>query len=147
MRIPRLATTSALVAAAFFAIVAESGAAIRYAGAASIVTTGSCDQSTAPCRLDYAINAAGANDTVVVLPGTYNVTWTIQATQTINVEGQSGQPRPRLLGDPALAGSTVNLPKGGSIKHVYLESKSGSSALSTKGTTVSDVLRSVYIST
>ncbi len=77
---------------------------------------------------------------MVVQPGDYNVTWSILAAQTIHVQGETGQPRPRLLGDAALAGATVNLPKGGSIKHVYLESKSSSSALSTKGVTVSDVI-------
>jgi hypothetical protein len=140
MPISRIFAIAAIAVTACLSTAATAGAATRYAAPGSSVTTGACANPVPGCRLDYAINAAPANDTVIVLTGDYTVTWPIQATQLVHVQGEAGQPRPRLLGDAALAGATVNLPKGGSFKHFYVESKSASSALSTKGVAVTDAI-------
>src|SRR5215208_7910293 len=139
MRTVRLLAISALATAALPVIASSAEAATRYATVGSSVTTGLCDDPNAACRLDHAINAAPAGDTVVVKTGTYNVAWPILATQLVHVQGEAGT-RPQILGDAGLAGATINLPKGGSIKHLYIESKSASSALSTKEVAVSDVI-------
>src|SRR3712207_3450273 len=98
MPFTRSLALSGLIAAAFLALPASAGAGTRYAAPGSSVTSGICDTPSPGCRLDYAINGAKSNDTVVVRTGEYNVAWSILATQIVNVQGEAGQPRPRLLG-------------------------------------------------
>ena len=140
MMIGRLIFAVVLAATALFTFVAGASAATRYAKNDSAVVAGACSDPAVGCRLDYAINSAAASDTVVVLPGDYNVTWPIAAGQIINIEGQAGQPRPRILGDAALATPTINNQKGGTVKHLYVDSKSANAALSTKEVNISDVI-------
>src|SRR5215203_4476022 len=133
MRPTNLLALAALTITAFLGCVTTAGAAAtRYAADTSAVTSGACATEAGACRLDYAINSAAAGDTVIVLPGDYTVTYSVLATQLVHVRGKAGQARPRLLGGAALTGATLNLPKGGTAEHLYVESQSSSSALSTK---------------
>lgn len=80
------------------ALVLPAGAfgAQRYAAPGGGTTVG-CPQ-TAPCSLSYAITAAGAGDEVIVTPGSYSVSAEIEATASLNIHGEAGQPRPRIVG-------------------------------------------------
>ena len=140
MRLYRALATTALVTAGLLSSAASANAATRYAVPGSSVTTGVCDNPVPGCRLDHAINSAAAIDTVIVKTGQYDVTWPISPNNAVTIEGEAGQPRPRLLGDAGLAGPTIDLSRGGSVKHVYVESKSTSPALNTKEVAVSDVI-------
>ena len=100
--------------AALFLCAAQAVAATRYASPGSGDTTGSCP-SAAPCRIDHAINGAGAGDEVVVEPGDYNVGSTdLVNNGGISVHGVDGQPRPRIL-TTALNG--LQLGSAGSAAH------------------------------
>jgi hypothetical protein len=68
----------------------------RYAAPGGGTTVG-CPRAT-PCSLSYAITAAGAGDEVIVTPGTYNLSAGIEATAPLNIHGEAGQPRPRIVG-------------------------------------------------
>ena len=126
-----------LLAAA--ASAATASAATRYAAPTSSVTSGTCPQDNA-CRLDYAVNSAAGGATIVLLPGDYDVAWTLAPNQVVDVQGQAGQPRPRLIGRASLITPTINLRKGGSLSHVFVESQSASTAVTAKQVTVGDVI-------
>jgi hypothetical protein len=93
---------SSLLAVAVAPVLALAGsataeAATRYAGPASTVTSGACANHDVPCRIDHAINNAAANDEIVVLGGTYNVTplALLTVTKRLDIRGEDG-PRPIL---------------------------------------------------
>jgi hypothetical protein len=84
-----------------------AGAAVRYAapGGGSVL---GCERAT-PCSLSYAIIAAGADDEVVVTPGTYPVAATIEAVVPLTIRGEvasvplAGESRrPRIVGAPGV---------------------------------------------
>src|SRR5688500_4756152 len=112
MMIGRLILAAVVATTALFTFATSASAATRYAAPTSVDATGTC-AAIVPCRLDHAITGAASGDTVVVAPGTYSVTTAITAGQIVNIEGQAGQPRPRILGGAGLAGPTINNQKGG----------------------------------
>ena len=87
---------------AFFLLVLPASAlgATRYASPGGGAALG-CPQLT-PCSLASAITGAAANDEVIVTPGTYSVAATIEPTVPLTIEGQPGQPRPRIAGAPGV---------------------------------------------
>jgi hypothetical protein len=96
---------------------------------------------TAPCRLDHAVDAAVDGDEVVVLPGDYAVSYPVQADAPISVHGQTGRPRPRLIGDSAMSNETLALDAGGAVSHLYVEGTGvGQDALSLEGATGDDLV-------
>ena len=79
MGLMRTFFAAALAATAFMSIASTASAAPRYASPSSADTTGSCD-STAPCRLDWAVSGAANGEIVQVLPGDYAVSYPVAAT-------------------------------------------------------------------
>lgn len=117
-------------AAAGTAILSQAPAAMgaqRYASPSSTDVSGSCSV-LAPCRLDHAVGDAGAGDEVIVEPGTYAVTYPVQASVPIDLHGVVGQPRPRLAGDPHLAADVLLFTNGGSIGYLEVESTQSNTA-------------------
>jgi hypothetical protein len=95
---------------------ATAAAAQRYAGPNG---SGTACTSANQCSIRQAIEAAGFNDEVIVAPGDYSLTTTLQTPYGMTIHGVGGQPRPRLLfsgtgqggqgqmGLKVLAGSTL----------------------------------------
>ena len=133
-----VATTSALVAAN-----ASAGPATYYASPSSSDTSGSCT-SSAPCRLDHAVALAGSGDVVVVLPGTYSITYSVSTSLPITIEGQPGEPRPSLVGDPSLNDDTLQVSGGAVVRHLEIETNNDqatpTAALSIDGGTAEDLV-------
>src|SRR3954452_6537066 len=57
--------------------------------------TADCSQAH-PCDIGTAV-AAGPGSEVVVLPGTYSVSTTLFAGNTVDIHGVAGQPRPKIV--------------------------------------------------
>jgi hypothetical protein len=87
-----LTVIAALVAAAASAPGA-SAAAQRYA---SFDGSGTDCSSAKPCEIAQAVNAAGDGDEVIVRPGSYTVTQTLENQEQVRIHGVAGEPRPRL---------------------------------------------------
>src|SRR5947209_8705501 len=122
---------------------ASAGPATYYASPSSSDTSGSCT-SDAPCRLDHAIALAGAGDVVLVLPGAYSVNYELSTSLPITIEGQPGEPRPSLVGDPSLTSDTLEVSGGGVVRHLEIETQNntgvGTAALSIDGGTAEDLV-------
>jgi hypothetical protein len=119
----RFLTTTIATVMGFAAVAPSAMADVRWAapdGAAAAPCT-----SAAPCRLDTAVNDALAGDEVVLKPGTYNVTYTVDAVAAIDIHGQDGQAVPRLIGGAGLS-ATLDMSAGGSIRRVYASSSTNS---------------------
>jgi hypothetical protein len=100
-----------LTALAILALPTMASAADRYASPAGGTALG-CPAAE-PCSLAAAITGAGADDVVIVTPGTYKVASTIEATVPLSIHGLAGQPRPRIVGaakvTPLKSGEPVSL--------------------------------------
>jgi hypothetical protein len=95
-RIPRLALLTvlgAVLAAASNAPVA-SAATPRYA---SPTGSGTACSSASPCSIRQAVEGAAPGDEVIVNPGDYPLTATLEKLGQITIHGVAGKPRPRLL--------------------------------------------------
>ncbi|HEY4098961.1 MAG TPA: choice-of-anchor Q domain-containing protein [Baekduia sp.] len=103
------------------ALQASSAMALRYASPSG-TSAQSCQTAATACDLTTAIHGLGMNtpvagEEIVVEPGTYPVTATIQPGATgLNVHGVDGQPRPKLL-----ATTPVQIINGVNINLSYLE--------------------------
>jgi hypothetical protein len=113
-----------LALGAFLSLASPALAAQRYASPSSTDVVGSCS-ALAPCRLDHAVNDAGAGDEVIVQPGTYAVAYSVSAPVPVNLHGVVGQRPPRLVGASG-AGDVVSVGAGSSVG--YLEIAADSSA-------------------
>ena len=71
-----------------------SAAVQRYA---SPDGSGTACTSASPCSVTQAINGAASGAEVIVGPGDYTVTETLQTVSNNAIHGVAGQPRPRLL--------------------------------------------------
>ena len=114
---------SITLAAASLALLASAQpafASTRYAAPDSGDNVGSCS-ALAPCSLAHAVNGAVAGDEVVVAPGSYSLTSPASAGGPIFIHGVAGQPRPRIVGAPELAGDVLSLGAGGVVRHLYVE--------------------------
>ena len=110
------------VAAALLAAPAAN-AADRYASPTGTGPAASCPQAN-PCNIQAATEDASVvnGDRIVVLPGTYSIgANAVEPFDNITVEGQQGQPRPRILGTNNW---TVFLSPGFSVtlRRLYIES-------------------------
>jgi hypothetical protein len=117
--------------------IAAAGAALAAAAPAASADTrfaspngsaGATCSSGDPCRLDTAVNGAAGGDEVVLKPGDYNVTYTVEATAAIDIHGQAGESVPRLLGGAGQSSPTLQMSAGGSISRVYASSSANSVA-------------------
>src|SRR5215213_10056139 len=116
-------------------------AAQRWASPKSSLESGACSATT-PCAIEHAVLDAAAGDEVVVAPGTYDLTATLEPTVPIELHGVSGQPRPHLIGYGVTA--LLSFKSGGSLRHLALEATgSAQDALTLRGGLAEDlVLRS-----
>lgn len=143
---PRLLLAASLVlAAAGLGPAAALGSGNDLYASPGGAASGSCSAS-APCQLAYAVAQAAAGDTVVVTPGTYNLTSGLSVAKAITVEGEAGQPRPSLVGASTLASDTVDASAGATLDHLDIEATNDSSvtsahtaALSADGGTLEDL--------
>jgi hypothetical protein len=109
----------ALVVLSLLTLPASAGAATRYATVEG--TGGAPCAATAPCALGVAVDGAAAGDEVIVAPGTYRIDSELEPG-TISLHGAAGQPRPWLVGSGALGGEVVSSRKGGTLRHLGIES-------------------------
>lgn len=117
---------------------ASAGAAQRWATADSAATSGACPAAD-PCRIDYAVEGAAANDEVIVAPGTYDLADSIEPTVPLDLHGIAGQPRPRLIGHGITA--LLSFKSGGSLRHLALEATgSAQDALTLRGGLAEDLM-------
>jgi hypothetical protein len=79
------------------------------------------------------VAAARAGDEVIVLPGTYSVTYNVATNRPITIEGQPGQPRPTLVGAASLGGATLTTSGGAVVNDLTIEANQSHPALSIDG--------------
>jgi hypothetical protein len=124
---------AALGVAAALLMAAPAGAAVvRYAGPGG-PSSGECTDaspggSNPPCAFKYALEtAADDGDEVIVQPGDHSISSDVIVTdKTLNVHGQSGQPRPRILADPtSLAALSISGAGASGTVVRYLEFRAG----------------------
>ena len=139
MKLTRLMAIAGLGAAVFGASAAEAGAATRYAAAGSGVNSGTCATTGTACAVGYAISGAALDDTVVLMPGTYNLTGSLVPSTRLTIRGQAGQARPVLAGGPGLTGPTLDMTANGTLERVALSSSAPYPAFVGKQVQVSDV--------
>src|SRR5215212_1069276 len=120
----------ALALAATLVVTAQASAATRWAS-----PTGSgaepCN-SRFPCTLKNAVaNAPNDGDEVVLRTGEYAIGETLTADKKLNIHGEPGKPRPRLLPTQSFSGQTLYLYGSGpgEFRLSRLEIQSKSAAL------------------
>ncbi len=118
-----------LAVAGVFAVPASSAAAATYYASPASTLASPCSAAS-PCRLDHAVTAANtAGDVVIVLPGSYTVSYPVQSDKAITIEGEPGQPRPSLVSTASLGSDTVKLTGGATVRHLDIEMSSKKSKL------------------
>ena len=90
---------------------------VRYTTPTATAISGDCS-APMPCRIDYAINAAGTGDEVVVATGVYAVAAALDAT-ALDLHGVAGQAPPLLIGADTIAATLLSV-DGGSVRHLAL---------------------------
>ena len=116
---------AATLAACILGALPAGAAAQRYADAESTDVTGACTEA-APCRLDWAIEGAVADDIVILDDDTYTVDHRINPSVPVHVQGQPDEGRPKLVGSwNALdsAPAVLELLHGGSLSHLTIETR------------------------
>lgn len=116
---------AAALAAFILGALPAGAAAQRYADAHSTDVTGACTEA-APCRLDWAIEGAVADDIVILDDGTYTVDYRINPSVPVHVQGEPDEGRPKLVGSwNALdsAPAVLELLHGGSLSHLKIETR------------------------
>jgi hypothetical protein len=110
-----LAVGGALAAAAS-APSDASAATQRYASPAG---GGDCSSSAKPCSITQAIGGAGDGDEVIVFPGNYTLTATVDVLKPVTIHGVAGQKRPSLVFKGANQ-SGMRLSQGALLRHLEL---------------------------
>src|SRR5690242_12584737 len=115
-----------------------SAAAARYA---SPNGSGTACTSASPCSITQAVNAAGVGAEVIVGPGDYALTETLQTVSGNAVHGVAGQPRPRLLFS-GLNQFGIRVVSSSSLRWVEVDQAPGSdvSAIFSSGSLVDQVI-------
>ncbi len=119
------ALLAAVAVLVVLAVPSGATAAQRYAAPSGSDVPGACTRS-APCRIDRAVNDAASGDEVIVLPGTYDVPDGLTVTnKSIDLHGEDGQPRPRLVGRAGLDKNVLTIdPAPGAVarvRHLQIE--------------------------
>jgi hypothetical protein len=108
---------------------------------ASPTGDGDACSAAVPCSVSKAISDAASGDEVIVHPGDYALTTTLDDPADITVHGVAGQQRPRLIfsGD---AQEGFRLTSGSTLRHVEVEqtSDSGNPAIFASISTVEQVV-------
>jgi hypothetical protein len=133
-RLPLIAGLLSAVAVA--AIPSAASAAQRYASPAG---AGAGCTSDNPCSLTSAIKIAGLDDEVILNPGNYPLTETIQDSARITIRGVAGQPRPRLLFSGANQ-QGLRLMNGSLLRDVEIDQAEAADTLTTSGARVDRVV-------
>ena len=103
---------------ALLLVPSSAGAAQRWATEESTVKSGACTVAS-PCRIEYAITGAAAGDEVIVAPGTYKLSQSVATTESIDLHGVAGRPRPRLIGSAQT--TALEFKSGGTLRHLAIE--------------------------
>ncbi len=116
----------------------SANAAQRWTSADSTARSGPCTAAS-PCQIDYAIEGAATGDEVIIAPGTYQLSQTVEPKVSIELHGVAGQARPRLIGSGSTA--VLSFKSGGSLRHMAIEATgSGQDALTLRGGVAEDLL-------
>ena len=125
-----------LTAVAVAALPSVASAAQRYA---SPTGTGVGCTEAVPCPLTKAIAIAGLDDEVILNPGDYPLTTTVEELAQITIRGVASQPRPRLLfSGPSQQG--LRLMHGSLLRDIEIEQADDGSALTTSGARIDRVV-------
>jgi hypothetical protein len=109
------------LAVALLLMLAPSASAgtVRHASPTGDDATSNCTDAEPPCSLRRAVETvAVAGDEVIVAPGNYDVSSSIQITNAIFVHGTAGGPRPRVL---STSPGVFGVSGGGTLADVQLE--------------------------
>lgn len=87
------------------------------AGMTELVTVGGTPVSTVD-QMEKALTAAKDGDTIVLAPGTYKLTSTLNLNKAVTVTGQAGEAAETILEGPTSVGQTVLLGSGSALKNV-----------------------------
>jgi len=112
-----------------------ASAAQRYASPAG---AGAGCTSEKPCSLPSAIKIAGLDDELILSPGDYPLTQTVEDPARITIRGVAGQPRPRLLFSGA-SQQGLRLVNGSLLRDVEIEQAEAATALTTSGARIDRV--------
>jgi len=115
---------------------AASAAMQRYASPNGL---GDCS-SASPCSITNAINGAGVGDEVIVNPGDYALTSTLDDPAPITIHGVPGKPRPRLIFGGAGSKWLLLDSQGSVLRYVEINQTGAGEALVTSGATVDQVI-------
>ena len=105
---------------------------------------GTCTSEASACSYTRVLNGAGsvAGDTVIVLPGTYDVSAAnVEINRKLDIRGQAGQPRPVFRDTTAGAAPFRVIAAGAdtSLQHLEIEATVTSAFAATPKVTISDV--------
>lgn len=126
-----------LTAALVLAIPATASAAQRYAAPSATNVNGTCPVES-PCRIDHAVDAASAGDTVHVAPGTYTVYDDLELVSGATLAGDPGDPAPLLVAAQGL--DEEILVSAGTVRHLDFRSLAqGQAAVMLTGGTGEDL--------
>ena len=125
-----------LSAVAVAAIPSAASAAQRYASPAG---AGAGCTSDKPCSLTSAIKIAGLDDELILSPGDYPLTQTVEDPARITIRGVAAQPRPRLLFSGANQ-QGLRLMNGSLLRDVEIEQAEAADTLTTSGARVDRVV-------
>ena len=114
----------ALLGLAALALPAPAGAAQRWASPTSTTSAASCT-ALAPCKLSYAISGSSAGDEVVLAPGDYQLNGLIQVPHALDLHGEAGKPRPRILGGVVQNAAMLQFKVPGTVRHLELVATGG----------------------
>lgn len=120
-----------LVVASFalLALPAPAAGQARWADPAVTDDDHSCAADD-PCRVEDAIEDAVTGARVILKPGEYAISSTLVAPGPITLEGEPGQPRPRLVGATNLSTAVLEFKEGGTLRHLAVVARgNGSDAL------------------
>ena len=140
-RLPLIAGLLSAVAVA--AIPSAASAAQRYASPAG---AGAGCTSEKPCSLTSAIKIAGLDDELILSPGDYPLTQTVEDPARITIRGVAGQPRPRLLFSGANQ-QGLRLVNGSLLRDVEIEQAEAADTLTTSGARIDRVVVKGSVST
>ena len=127
-----------LCSIASLVVLAPAASAEKWAGPSGSGTT--CTSIT-PCSLSTAIGSAVTGERVTLLTGTYNVSAGLSTSTRIDIVGEPGAPRPRLVGASNMTLAVLSFKDGGVLRHVEIEATSaGGDALSLQNGVAEDVV-------
>ena len=133
-RLPLIAGLLSAVAVA--AVPSAASAAQRYASPAG---GGIGCTPEKPCSLKSAIGVAQLDDEVILNPGKYPLTETVEDPARITIRGVAGQPRPRLLFSGA-SQQGLRLMNGSLLRDVEIDQAEAADTLTTSGARVDRVV-------